>query len=1550
MAQPDEDDEEMSPQEEEAGEPAPPPPAQRDRSASTLARRAARAGLAALLDAHGLSRADLGSPDITELEMFMQPYARGLSRIEGLAGCPRLEALWLAENRIACTRGLAPAPRCLRALHLYSNRLTSLAGLEGLAALEVLWVSDNYLSSLAGLGGLTALRELHAARNDVATLGDALAGCTALSALNLADNRISSFQARARRRGRRPSRRRRGASACRADAAAPPPSAPPAQEVAGLSRLPALRELCLADPLWGDCPVASLCNYQTFALAALRRLTALDGRPLADETRAAAAATVARKRLFYAMRARGLRRAAADAADTARAGRRVLGARWGAMEARLACAARALQRELLRQDGGAQQGLAEELAGLAAASEAVAGRQQALAAALEADARAARAALEGAEARLQLELDSGGNVRLEEAAPGDAWLASCQELLRGRLLGAGAPGGGVGVVDIEVVAAAHVHNRHLRLAWDAAAAAAAAKASAAAVGGAADGGAGAGQHAGAEVLLCGETPGLPGDLLRVAQAGFRPPAEECAALGLDGAVRLASCVELADQPRLAAALAGSGAPGAAPLEGQLLVCRALLGGATREAGGCAELLPAVPRPGVPPPPPEEAPPVRADQHPGASAVWRPIFGGGAVQEAAGHRAWYVFDPAAVLPEFLVTFRLTAAAGSPLAAAAAAAGGSPPAELAASAAADPLLRLCRRPLRRWLAAAEEQQEQQQTLPPPHELELERRCEALLAAAAVATPPCTRLDAATPASLAAVAGCAAPQLVALAELSLHDCGLSDGGLGLGGLLVHLPCLTRLCLSFNRLTCLDGLLPPGAPPHGALRALDAAHNAIAAWRAPWLAGCPSLTALDASHNRLDAVAHLQELAGSAPGLLDLDLRGNSVRRHKAYALTLAGALPGLERLDGAGDAAARLRAAAGCCITLALLRDSAARWHPADARGPGEPAPPRAGGREWWCALHSLCLDGRGLTSLVGLGVAGRLVAASLSDNALTALDGLECCTALRELNVSRNLLSDLGPLLRLTALRGLDVGGNAVSSLAPLAGLAALSQLAVDGNAVASLAPLTGLTDLLELYAARNAVTDIREAERLAALPGLLVLDLGGNPVASGGGAGDGDGCADGGDACSWGGEERGDCYYRPRLLYVLRQLKVLDGVPAGEAELAAARAKYAGRLMMSFLVEQLGPGCALRAIACLDVSGLRIRDLGAVFSRGTPFAGLTELVLDGNALTRLAPLCGLTALRTLCVSGNRLGEAEPGAASFALPPAEAGGAPRPLLPGLTALHVGANGLPSLRLLQLGALDGEALAPLARLRELRLEDNALRSLGGLGGALRGLTALHLGGNRLADAADLDRLGALPRLADVSLAGNPLASRPGCRALLIGRCAALATADRQPVTDDERSAAAAMLAPAPVESGPPDAATGLLAAAADARAAGCGWLAFAPPPAPGTGPGAQRASMPAGRLSGPAALAVLDYVQLAAAMPGLGAPGGGGGGAAGSVPTIQSGVLVLSGSAAFGLSGTAISGGRPAKRGGAKGAQSPGGSPGGAAGRRALGQSGSVAYRGY
>lgn len=68
---------------------------------------------------------------------------------------------------------------------------------------------------------------------------------------------------------------------------------------------------------------------------------------------------------------------------------------------------------------------------------------------------------------------------------------------------------------------------------------------------------------------------------------------------------------------------------------------------------------------------------------------------------------------------------------------------------------------------------------------------------------------------------------------------------------------------------------------------------------------------------------------------------------------------------------------------------------------------------------------------------------------------------------------------------------------------------------------------------------------------------------------------------------------------------------------------------------------------------------------------------------------------------------------------------------------------------------------AFSGLGNLRKLRLEDNGLRVLSpGLGASTPALLSLSLAQNRLSDPAELDRLGALPNLMELSVCGNPMA----------------------------------------------------------------------------------------------------------------------------------------------------------------------------------------------
>lgn len=333
--------------------------------------------------------------------------------------------------------------------------------------------------------------------------------------------------------------------------------------------------------------------------------------------------------------------------------------------------------------------------------------------------------------------------------------------------------------------------------------------------------------------------------------------------------------------------------------------------------------------------------------------------------------------------------------------------------------------------------------------------------------------------------------------------------------------------------------------------------------------------------------------------------------------------------------------------------------------------------------------------------------------------------------------------------MTGLEHLDVDRNALASLQPLAALSRLTHVSLAHNRVASLAPLAPLPALVELFAPHNSIASAQRVAALAAAPALLVLDVRGNSAVAGPGA-------------------------RDLLVFRLPRLRVLDGVAVTAACVAAARARYAGRLTLEWLEDTAGraqwhrcvqaalsallarlwrspPSCAAagpRALpggdsrilsarerptarACrvqeLDLAGVRMRDLGSAFAAAS-WASLTSLDVSRNLLVSLAPLRHLPALRILNASCNRLAacpgpifdthataNADGTAIAQAAPPGEGGGhGGGPLLPCLEVLQVGDNALADLEALQ--------LARLPALRSLFLQGNALTRLEGVAGLPR------------------------------------------------------------------------------------------------------------------------------------------------------------------------------------------------------------------------------------
>ena len=165
---------------------------------------------------------------------------------------------------------------------------------------------------------------------------------------------------------------------------------------------------------------------------------------------------------------------------------------------------------------------------------------------------------------------------------------------------------------------------------------------------------------------------------------------------------------------------------------------------------------------------------------------------------------------------------------------------------------------------------------------------------------------------------------------------------------------------------------------------------------------------------------------------------------------------------------------------------------------------------------------------------------------------------------------------------------------------------------------------------------------------------------------------------------------------------------------------------------------------------LDISLLRIRDVGTVFA-ATAWPHLRELDVSGNALTTLAPLRALPALRVLIASGNRLGAVSVGVFEFGESSDASGhddsqgvdaGESAAVAQGLLDLTVGNGGnngggsargthpqplLPHLEVLQLGdnrlaSMDAAQARALPALRSLFLQNNAIHALSGISGCTR------------------------------------------------------------------------------------------------------------------------------------------------------------------------------------------------------------------------------------
>jgi Leucine-rich repeat (LRR) protein len=371
-------------------------------------------------------------PALRELYIVNHPTVRVL---EGVNKCVNLEVLVVTECSLTHIGHSISSCTKLRKINLSSNKLRRIDNLDMLAQLEILWVNENSLETLDGLRDLTNLSQLWVCRNQIDRLDSTLNTCMNLTELNLAGNRLSSFKS-----------------------------------LLPLANLDGLLVLTLSDPHFGDNPVCRLCNYQTYLMCHLSHLTFLDTMEVSQRNKQIAEATMVKKKVYYNMRIRSIRREA-----------RVQIQRYESIRCHAEQQNDSNVMALLRQKKEIECFLSEHEQSVAdgaprenQATVQLEKKLECLNVCLEQQYRAIHRlnldfdrlcadmvqVSDRNASRLLLELETAGNIRLEDGRISDAWYTSCVDLLRSRLFVDELEQ--FGIMDVRIGRVTRVSNRFLR--------------------------------------------------------------------------------------------------------------------------------------------------------------------------------------------------------------------------------------------------------------------------------------------------------------------------------------------------------------------------------------------------------------------------------------------------------------------------------------------------------------------------------------------------------------------------------------------------------------------------------------------------------------------------------------------------------------------------------------------------------------------------------------------------------------------------------------------------------------------------------------------------------------------------------------------------------------------------------------------------------------------------------------------------------------------------------------------------------------------------------
>ncbi|KAI9356534.1 hypothetical protein DFJ73DRAFT_623012 [Zopfochytrium polystomum] len=1281
-------------------------------------------------------------PTITGLQHFpsltsLCIVAQDIRQITNLHHCPNLKKLWICETKITQIQSLDNCTELVE-LFLYSNKIKKISGLDKLLKLERLWLSDNEITKIPHLGTLVKLQDLQLGNNLIEAIGESLSSNSSLQSLNIAGNRLSSFR-----------------------------------DVLFLASLPKLTSLCLSDPNYADNPLCSLCNYQTHVIYHLPNLKSLDTLDVTDESRRIISATVLKKRMYYNMRIRTIKRNTnfllkmlhTRARDDERQ-----------IEADVFVLMEKCRKVQRRRDDLGLPPTAET-----AKAEVVSDKMEVARICLNQLIETKMRALhqlqlhkkeigdqilqqsDMAVRKLLLELETGGNVRFEEDQKEDSWFETCEALVKSMILRAKSKHHHK---RIQIHRISRVHNRFLKNKFDAKVRS-------------------SNDSMQSFEYLCFQGGQFSSDeIFSAVEHGFGdssdrdPPSNQTP-------IRFSNFLEFGEH-------------GERKQLHQAIIVKAFANKTQRLENPETSLTPVT----------DERLMALAAEYPGTHCLYYDVADGAMTLDPCRH--YVVLDRELALPEYFVEYSIKSDLEHLT---------TKVEKLMVDIAFSNKLSQADMPsiilqITRKIADVRSS------------TRLDRR-------QLMQNVPLSKLQEEHPDIMVADSFVVlTTELKDLLSKKSPDC-VETLNMSMAGSKLQWSKFQRFTHLRNLTLSMNGLREfPDVRHCPLLEKLDVSMNVIASVVSK-MTIMQNLKHLNLAKNNISHFENILHMRDHLSNLTALNLQFNPIAKRKGFRQIVAGTVgpKTLILLDGkALDASEK---SIPFRLHAEFLRAHSSRqphlFRPLSVRtqsGYGSSATQN----EFW-RMHEKELD---RSAIVGADIAGwldlesittlelddcnlfdldmlplRLVHlrwASFRNNNLRDVSRLALFPRLEELSLENNEIESIDGLAPLQALTKLDASNNRIATVDAAKNFKSLMLLSLENNRVKHLKPFAKMATLMEFYIGNNYISELYCIFPLKELPRLIILDLTGNAVSQ-------------------------ISNYRLFSIFHLSRLKIIDGASITPKEQTQAKEAFLGKLTVELLGDKIGH-FSFKNISELDLRGSKIREIDCF--NAVDFRNLRKLNFDNNLLATVDAFVCLGGLKSLSVAGNRIEKLLVGDAPAVMGPygwrieSQEPVRGKILFPALEELQLGGNcvvriadlglyRMPQLKVLNLSGnriskLDGlehltnlvelvldknhikmaeqSSFLPLINLKELHIRENRLRTLAHFD-CLPNLQYLMLTGNRIAELTDIERM-KLPSLIEINLAQNAVSRKQLYRLSVILRFPQIICIDDKEVSEEERQRA--------------------------------------------------------------------------------------------------------------------------------------------------------------